>query len=150
MMIRPSGNTTGTERPAPHSALPQPRSEASSPAGITDTAVNAPAGPAPASDHTGQPLAAEEQSGIRTLAAAPARPIATLQLPHALVALQAEFPGHQIGLQNLRGKFLYVARTRHLGLNPHTVITGDLDELAAALAPARPAREIREAGDPGA
>lgn len=59
------------------------------------------------------------------------------ELPHPLSALRAEFPGHWISLENLCGKIRYVARTLHFGLNPHTVVTNDLDELAAALAPAR-------------
>jgi hypothetical protein len=87
-------------------------------------------------------LTAEFASGLRTLiqnrhgerASASALPDATLRL------LRAEFPGHRIGIESLRGKVRYIARTRHLGLNPHTVITGDLDELAAALAPARHCR----------
>jgi hypothetical protein len=58
----------------------------------------------------------------------------TPQLPDSLYALRAKFPGHKIGLENLRGKFRYVARARQLGLNPHTVVTNDLDELAAVLA----------------
>jgi hypothetical protein len=52
---------------------------------------------------------------------------------HALTALQEEFPHFTIWRENMHGRPRYVARSQHLNLNPHTVITDDPDELRAAL-----------------
>ena len=65
----------------------------------------------------------------------PATPTSALPLPDPLPALQAEFPCHRIWRENLCGRIRYIARSLHFGLNPHTVITPDPDELRAALAP---------------
>jgi hypothetical protein len=50
-----------------------------------------------------------------------------------LASLQASFPQFRIWRENLPGRRRYVARSQHLILNPHTVITDDPDELRAAL-----------------
>jgi hypothetical protein len=57
-----------------------------------------------------------------------------------LASLQAGFPKFQIWREITCDRIRYIARSLHLGLNPHTVITADPDELRAALsdAPARP------------
>jgi hypothetical protein len=52
-----------------------------------------------------------------------------------LTELQAEFPAFQIWREAFPGRSRYVARSRHQGLNPHTVVTTDLRELRAALPP---------------
>jgi hypothetical protein len=54
-----------------------------------------------------------------------------------LASLQADFPQFRIWRENLPGRHRYVARSQHLSVNPHTVITDDPDELRAALS--RPA-----------
>jgi hypothetical protein len=56
---------------------------------------------------------------------------------HALAALQEDFPQFRIWRENMLGRRRYVARSQHPGVNPHTVITNDPDELRAALS--RPA-----------
>jgi hypothetical protein len=73
-----------------------------------------------------------------TSSTAPA-PISTLPLRDPLPALQAEFPGHRIWRESLYGRIRYVARSLHLDLNPHTVITADPEEMRTALASSRPA-----------
>jgi len=50
-----------------------------------------------------------------------------------LASLQASFPQFRIWRENMPGRHRYVARSQHLNLNPHTVITDDADELRAAL-----------------
>ena len=52
-----------------------------------------------------------------------------------LTGLQAEFPAFRIWREEYPGRPRYVARSRHLGLNPHTVVTTDLRELRDALQP---------------
>jgi O-methyltransferase involved in polyketide biosynthesis len=54
-----------------------------------------------------------------------------------LTALRSEFPTHKIWRDETRGQVRYVARSRHLGLGPHTVITPSVAELRDALAPVR-------------
>jgi hypothetical protein len=56
---------------------------------------------------------------------------------YVLTVLQEEFPKYQIWRENVPGRRRYVARSQHLSVNPHTVITADPDELRAALS--RPA-----------
>ena len=53
--------------------------------------------------------------------------------PDPLPALQQQFPAFLIWRENMYGRPRYVSRSRHLSLNPHTVITDDPDELRAAL-----------------
>lgn len=50
-----------------------------------------------------------------------------------LADLQASFPGFRIWRETLPGRRRYVARSQHLSVNPHTVITDDLDELRVVL-----------------
>jgi hypothetical protein len=52
-----------------------------------------------------------------------------------LTGLQADFPAFQIWREEFPGRSRYVARSRYLGLNPHTVVTTDLRELREALQP---------------
>jgi hypothetical protein len=57
--------------------------------------------------------------------------------PAELAVSQAQFPCFRICREETCDRALYVARSLHLGLNPHTVVTGDIGELSAALEPAR-------------
>jgi hypothetical protein len=50
-----------------------------------------------------------------------------------LMVLQNEFPAFSIWQEETPGRSRYVARSRHQGLNPHTVVTDDLQELRDAL-----------------
>jgi hypothetical protein len=50
-----------------------------------------------------------------------------------VILLRAEFPGHRIGTETIVDRIRYVARSQRDGARPHTVITGDLTELRAAL-----------------
>jgi hypothetical protein len=50
-----------------------------------------------------------------------------------IILLRAEFPGHRIGTETVVDRIRYVARRQRDGAHPHTVITGDLSELRAAL-----------------
>jgi hypothetical protein len=54
--------------------------------------------------------------------------------PDPLGALQAEFPRYRVWQESICGRARYIARSLEHGLRPHTVITGDLVELRAALA----------------
>jgi hypothetical protein len=53
--------------------------------------------------------------------------------PDPLPALQQQFPAFLIWRENMSGRRRYVARSQHLSVNPHTVVTDDPDELRAAL-----------------
>jgi hypothetical protein len=59
-----------------------------------------------------------------------------------LACLREQFPGFRIWREETWGRAKYIARRQQAGLNPHTVVTGDLGELRAALgaAPAPPGR----------
>jgi S-adenosyl methyltransferase len=59
-------------------------------------------------------------------------PEATAAAAHALTALRAEFPDHEIWREDDGGQIRYIARGQH----PHTVVTADLGELRAALSDA--------------
>jgi hypothetical protein len=50
-----------------------------------------------------------------------------------IVRLRADFPQFDIWRENIYGRRRYVARSRHLSVSPHSVITEDPDELRAAL-----------------
>ena len=52
-----------------------------------------------------------------------------------LAVLQAEFPAFRIWEEQMPGRVRYVARSRTDGVNPHTVIAADLDEMRGALQP---------------
>jgi hypothetical protein len=62
--------------------------------------------------------------------------------------MQRDFLGHRIWREILPGRTRYIARRLQPGPGPHTVVTPDLNELAAALAPARqlPPLSRRQAG----
>jgi S-adenosyl methyltransferase len=64
-------------------------------------------------------------------------------LPEQLPALRAEFPGWRIWREDTCGRVRYIARSRRVGLHPHTVVTADLPELRQALQVARPERRFR-------
>jgi len=50
-----------------------------------------------------------------------------------LTVLRADFPAYRIWREETPGRIRYVARSRHPGLNPFTVVTPDLGELRDAL-----------------
>jgi hypothetical protein len=52
---------------------------------------------------------------------------------HELARLQADFPQFRIWRESLPGRSRYIARSQHLSVNPHTVITDDPAELRTAL-----------------
>jgi S-adenosyl methyltransferase len=52
----------------------------------------------------------------------------------SLHALRADFPHYRFWRESARNRTRYVARTQYGGGSPHTVVTGDLAELRAALA----------------
>ena len=56
----------------------------------------------------------------------------TATAAHALTALRADFPDHEIWREDDGGQIRYIARGRH----PHTVVTADLGELRTALSDA--------------
>ena len=56
-----------------------------------------------------------------------------------LETARRDFPGHRIWREILPGRTRYVARRTRPGPGPHTVVTPDLTELAAALASSPPA-----------
>jgi len=56
----------------------------------------------------------------------------------ALAALRADYPGYKIWREITPGRQRYIARSLHMGLNPHTVVTADLSELRDVLQPAGP------------
>jgi hypothetical protein len=51
-----------------------------------------------------------------------------------LIQLQASFPQFRIWREITHDRPRYIARSRHPGVGPHTVITPDPDELRTALA----------------
>jgi hypothetical protein len=54
--------------------------------------------------------------------------------PTEIAVVQQDFPQHQIWREIIGDRApRYVARARSLDTHPHTVITGDLGELRAAL-----------------
>jgi hypothetical protein len=54
-----------------------------------------------------------------------------------LAGLRAEFPCFRFWREQACDRARYVARSLHPGMNPHTVVTGDIDELRAVLEPSR-------------
>jgi hypothetical protein len=58
----------------------------------------------------------------------------------ALEEIRAQFPKFRIWREAICDRTRYVARSQHAGLNPHTVVTGDLAELRAALSGTAPPR----------
>jgi hypothetical protein len=61
----------------------------------------------------------------------------------ALRKMQRDFPGHRIWREIIPGRTVYVARSQHPAVHPHTVITPDLRELHAALTQASQAGGTR-------
>ena len=59
-------------------------------------------------------------------------------LDSELAALRVEFQDHRIRTESIVGRVRYVARSQREGVQPHTVITPDLEELRAALEAGRP------------
>ncbi len=53
-----------------------------------------------------------------------------------LTVLREEFPAYRIWREETPGRSRYVARSRHRGLQPHTVVTAEIGELREALEPA--------------
>ncbi len=54
----------------------------------------------------------------------------------ALAVLRDDYPGYKIWREITPGRERYVARSLRMGLNPHTVVTADLNELRDVLEPA--------------
>ena len=54
----------------------------------------------------------------------------------ALAVLRDDYPGYKIWREITPGRERYIARSLHIGLNPHTVVTDDLGELRDLLQPA--------------
>ena len=52
-----------------------------------------------------------------------------------MAVLRDDYPGYKIWREVTPGRERYVARSLHLGLNPHTVVTADLRELRDVLQP---------------
>jgi hypothetical protein len=61
--------------------------------------------------------------------------------PDELALIAAGFPGFWVWRQTVLDRTRYVALGRDLNTHPHTVVTSDLEELAATLAASRPASE---------
>ncbi len=64
----------------------------------------------------------------------PAAPADDAGGDHALAALREAFPQFWIWREITYDRARYIARSRHPGVGPHTVVTTDLDKLRAALA----------------
>jgi hypothetical protein len=54
-------------------------------------------------------------------------------MPDDLACLREQFPGFRIWREEAWDRIWYIARSQQTGLNPHTVVTGDLGELRTAL-----------------
>jgi hypothetical protein len=59
-------------------------------------------------------------------------------LSDELERLRDQFPDFALAAELGRGRWRYLPRSRHRGLNPRVVITGDLDELRTVLLQASP------------
>lgn len=64
-------------------------------------------------------------------------------MTEALSELRADFPSYVINTEAVASRRRYVAVRRQPGPGPHTVVTPDLAELRAALAPAMASDEER-------
>jgi hypothetical protein len=51
----------------------------------------------------------------------------------SLAVLRTEFPAYEVWREEVSGRVRYVARSRTPGVNPHTLITADVEELREAL-----------------
>ncbi len=94
--------------------------------GTQKTVTDASAGTIQAQPDTTTPAPASGSAGSGT-------PSVRDQLP----GLRAEFPCFRIWHEDACDCALYMSRSLHLEINPHTVMTGDIGELRAALEPAR-------------
>jgi hypothetical protein len=63
--------------------------------------------------------------------------------------LRTDFPDFDIAREIMRDRIRYVSRRRRPGVQPHTVVTADLDELRAALASGGPAHRCVGPGPTG-
>jgi hypothetical protein len=61
----------------------------------------------------------------------------TSSLQDDLAGLRADFPCFRISREQTCDRARYAARSLHLEINPHTVVTDDISELGAALEPSR-------------
>jgi hypothetical protein len=59
-------------------------------------------------------------------------------MEYELERLRNHFPDFALSAEHSRGRWHYLARSRHCGLNPWVVITSDLRELNAVLRSASP------------
>jgi hypothetical protein len=57
--------------------------------------------------------------------------------PGELAGLRDQFPCFRIWRERTCDRVRYATRSLHPGLNPHTVLTDDIDELRAVLEPSR-------------
>jgi S-adenosyl methyltransferase len=98
------------------------------------------------------PAIAPAQRGTTTLALLPGPPGSDTISHDELVALRRHFPQFLIWREDAWGRVRYIARSQRPGLNPHTVVTADPDELRAALSDAcgRPGTASGEPADSGA
>ena len=55
--------------------------------------------------------------------------------------LRTDFPDFDIAREIIRDRLRYVSRRRRPGVQPHTVVTADLEELREALTSVGPARQ---------
>ena len=62
--------------------------------------------------------------------------------------LRTDFPDFDIAREIIRDRIRYVSRRRRPGVQPHTVVTADLEELRAALSSAGATR-YSGASEPG-
>jgi hypothetical protein len=60
--------------------------------------------------------------------------------------LRNDFPDFDIAREIIRDRIRYVSSGRRQGVQPHTVVTADLDELRAALSPSGAARHSGGSG----
>ena len=67
----------------------------------------------------------------------------------ALHAVRRDFPRYQIDVDLAIDRRRYIARRTQPGLGPHTLITSDLTELRAGLAPSQPAPPLPRRRPPG-
>ncbi len=65
-------------------------------------------------------------------------------LDYKLEMLRAEFPDFELSAEQGRGRWRYLARSKHPGLNPRVAITRDADELRAVLLEASQSRRAWE------
>src|SRR5450755_923055 len=67
--------------------------------------------------------------------------------PAGIPELRADFPQFRIWREVTGERVRYIARSLHLGVSPHTVVTADLGELRTLLGDS-PARSLPAGGPP--